>query len=372
GGCVLAADVTCAEGHPPFSRSAMDGYAVRAGDAAEAGAKLKLAETVKAGTESKQGLAAGTCIKIMTGAPVPDGADTVVMQEYTQEEGGTVTFGRPAEKGRHIRYAGEDIAPGGVAASKGTLLAPQVIGTCALVGAVRLKVYRKPVVAVLATGDEIIEPDDPRPGGAFIRNANGPMLLALLRERGVEGRYLGIAPDEPEALKAMILEGLESDLLLITGGVSVGQFDYVPQVVAQLGLEYVFRKVRVKPGKPSNYALGARGKVFGIPGNPVSVYTTFHIFIRPMLRKMTGMRGVGTVYQGSLAAAYRSDAERLKAAPCTSEFARGAYRLTPVKLNGSADLAGAGRANALAFIPAENRMLDAGETVRFIKTGEDS
>ncbi len=371
GGSVLAADVTCAEGHPPFSRSAMDGYAVRAGDAAEAGVKLRLAETVRAGTESKLGLAAGTCIKIMTGAPVPEGADTVVMQEYTKEEGDMVTFSRPAEKGMHIRCAGEDIAPGAVAVSKGTLLAPPVIGTCALVGAVKLKAYRKPVVAVLATGDEIIEPDVPQPGGAFIRNANGPMLLALLKEMGIAGRYLGIAPDEPEALKAMILEGLESDLLLITGGVSVGQFDYVPQVVAELGLEYVYRKVNVKPGKPSNFARGERGKAFGVPGNPVSVFTTFQLFIKPMLGKMMGLRGSRTVYQGCLAAAYKSDAERLKAAPCVSEFTGGAYRLTPVKLNGSADIAAASRGNCLALIPAEDRVLQAGETVRFIKTRED-
>ena len=370
-GCVLAKDVMCEEGHPPFSRSAMDGYAVRAEDVAEAGAALRLAGTVKAGTESKQGLAASTCIKIMTGAPVPEGADTVVMQEYTREEGGMVTFSRPAEKGRHIRCAGEDIAPGGVAASKGMLLTPPVIGTCALVGAVRLKVYRKPVVAVLTTGDEIIEPHDPQPGGAFIRNANGPMLLALLKEIGIEGRYLGIAPDEPEALKAMILEGLGSDLLLITGGVSVGQFDYVPQVVAQLGLEYVYKKVKVKPGKPSNFARGERGKVFGVPGNPVSVFTTFQLFIRPMLGKMMGLRGTRTLYQGRLAAGYRSDQERLKAAPCMVEFTDGEYRLTPVKLNGSADIAGASRANCLALIPAGDRMLAAGETVRFIKTRED-
>jgi molybdopterin molybdotransferase len=369
-GHVLAEDVVSREGHPPFSRSAMDGYAVRAQDAAAPGARLRLSGTVRAGGDGSGEIAPGTCIRIMTGAPLPAGADSVVIQEETREEGEDILFKRAARKGEHIRFAGEDVAAGGVACPRGALLTPPAVGTCAIAGASTLKVIRKPAVSVAVTGDEITEPGDPEPPYGTIRNSNGPVLLSLLEEMGIEGRYLGIVPDDPEKLEAAFEKGLRSDLLLVTGGVSVGQFDYVPRVIEKLGLAYLYRKVRVKPGKPAHFAHGARGKVFGLPGNPVSVLTSFHLFVKPALRKMMGWKEARLEYEGRLASRVRCDPERKIILPCRRRFLGGAFELAPVKLNGSADLAAASRADSLAVIPEREGDLDAGEKVRFIIMGE--
>lgn len=365
-GHVLAVDVVCAEGHPPFSRSAMDGYAVRTEDIPAAEVKLKLAGTVRAGSRSEGGLAPGTCIKIMTGAPIPEGADSVVIQEDTAREEGFVGFNKPARRGQNIRYAGEDIRAGDVACPKGAFLGPAAVGTCALVGATTLSVFRKPAVSIIVTGDEITEPDNPEPPPGFIRNSNGPMLLSLLGGMGIEGRFLGIVPDDTEKLRAAFEEGLESDLMLVTGGVSVGQFDYVTDVLAKLGLEYLYRKVKVKPGKPVNFADGEKGKVFGLPGNPVSVLTSFHLFVKPMLKRMMGWDMIRPIYEGRLTCELMPDGERTLIAPCRCAFSDSRFELAPVRLNGSADLVGASRASCLAIVPAGGQPLKKGERLTFI------
>jgi molybdopterin molybdotransferase len=369
-GLVLAEDVVCREGHPPFSRSAMDGYAVRAADIEKPGASLKLVETVAAGSRPSAAIEPGTCVRIMTGAPVPRGADTVVMQEDTQgpDESGRVLFQKPAPVGSHIRYAGEDLRPGETAAAAGKILAPPALGTCALVGAARVRAFRRPRVSVLATGDEVVEPDEAEPAFGFIRNANGPMLTALLRGVGAEARYLGIVPDDPERLEAAFRQGLESDLMIVTGGVSVGQFDYVGRVLGDMGLEVLFRKVRTKPGKPVNFACGAGRRVLGLPGNPVSVLMSFHVYAAPALRKMMGRAETGAAFEGRLTQALESDRERTLFAPVRWEFREGCFRLTPCRLNGSADLAGASRANGFALLPVKAGAYEPGETVRFIVT----
>lgn len=371
-GMVLSRDVLCVEGHPPFSRSAMDGYALRAEDAASPGATLELAGTRRAGAGARERLAPGTCVRIMTGAPVPEGADTVAIVEETEEKDGVVVFAKPAEKGMNIRYEGEDIPAGAVAVPKGTCLAPATLGTCALVGATTLKVFRKPEVAVVVTGDEIAEPGTPDPPYGFIRNANGPMLAGLLGEMGIEARYLGIVPDEPEALKAAFERGLsKSDLLIVTGGVSMGRYDYVPGILSELGLSYLFRKVRVKPGKPLHYARGERGRVFGLPGNPVSSLTSFHLFVRPVLKKMMGVEPIRKVYEGELVSEIDADRHRTLIAPCRAAFEGGSFKLDPVELNGSADLPAACTGNALAVVPAGGKALEAGERLEFIMMEKD-
>lgn len=369
-GLVLAEDVVCREGHPPFSRSAMDGYAVRAVDVEKPGAVLRLVETVAAGRRASAGLEPGCCVRIMTGAPVPQGADAVVMQEDTQgpDEAGRVVFRKPAVEGSHIRYAGEDLKPGQVAVAAGKILAPPALGTCALVGAARVRVFRRPRVSVAATGDEVVEPHVAEPDFGLIRNANGPMLMALLRDVGAEPQYMGIVPDDPEKLAAAFRQGLEADLMIVTGGVSVGQFDYVGRVLADLGLEVLFRKVRTKPGKPVNFAFGRGRKVLGLPGNPVSVLMSFHVYTAPALRKMMGRAETGAAFEGRLTEPVKGDVARTLFAPVRWEFREGGFRLTPCRLNGSADLAGASRANGFAVLPVKGGIYEAGESVRFIVT----
>lgn len=275
-------------------------------------------------------------------------------------------FEAAARKGEHIRFAGEDIAAGGVACPKGTLLTPAAIGTCALAGASILKVHRRPAVCVAATGDEIREAGDPDLPYGSIWNTNGPVLLSLLEEMGIEAGYLGIIPDDPEKLGAAFEKGLESDLLLVTGGVSVGQFDFVNQVVERLGLTYLYRKVRVKPGKPVNFAHGSRGRLFGLPGNPVSVLTSFHLFVKPALRKMMGWKLLRREHEGRLASRVECDPGRRVILLCRRRSRGGVFELEPVKLNGSADLAGASRADSLAILPEREGSLGAGDRVSFI------
>ena len=369
-GLVLARDIVCREGFPPFSRSAMDGFAVRAGDVPSAGARLRLDGTVRAGSAAGGKLAPGTCMRIMTGAPVPEGADAVVMQEDTSLEGAWVVFRAAARTGGNIRLAGEDMKPGQVACPAGTRLGPAQIGACALAGAARPSVFRRPAVCVITTGDELAAPEDPSPPPGFIRNSNGPMLIALLAQIGIGGRDLGVVRDDPARLREAFEEGLGSDLLLVTGGVSVGQFDYVTEVMSSFGLEFLLRKVKVKPGKPIHFAAGPRGRVFGLPGNPVSVLTSFHLFVKPALKAMMGRRDIRPILEGRLQSALRPHAERTLVQPCRCELVAGSYELAPVRFNGSGDLPGASGADGLAIVPAGADPMEAGVKLKFIRMEE--
>jgi len=368
-GMVLAEDVICHEGHPPFDRSAMDGFAVRASDVKEPGTKLKLTTTLKAGDSDKVKIEQGTCMAVMTGAPIPQGADSVVIQEDTEEKEGEIIFKKPAKKGANIRFAGEDIKAGEIACKQGTLLTPSVIGTCALTGKITVKVFRKPSVSIAITGDEIVESGVKEVPYGFIRNSNGPLLVALLREIGITPKYLGIIPDAPEKIESAFEEGLSCDLMLITGGVSAGKFDYVPEVMEKMGLEYVWKKIKIKPGKPITFASGKNGKkgrVFGLPGNPVSAFTSFHLFVKPAIRKMAGWKNFWREFEGKLAKSIPCDPERITITPCRCSMRDGIFELEPVKFNGSADIKGVSAGDCLAILPIKDGEIKKGEFVRFV------
>jgi len=250
-GRVLAEDLVSDVDMPPFDKSAMDGYAVRAQDIEKVPADLRVIGVIRAGYPSDKSVSPGDCSKIMTGAPLPPGADTVVMVEDTEPiAGDRVRIRRGVSKGSNISPLGEEVRKGDVVARQATVLRPFDIALAAAAGRTTLHVRATPQVAVLATGDEVIEPGRiPRPGQ--IRNSNSPALVSRLRRIGIEADDLGIAPDESRALRERLQAGLARNVLIVTGGVSVGDYDLVPKLLEDLGVVLLFEKIAVKPGKPA-------------------------------------------------------------------------------------------------------------------------
>jgi molybdopterin molybdotransferase len=285
---VLAEDVTAAVDLPPWDNSAMDGYALRASDAAQK--RLPVAFTIKAG-DVPPPLPAGQAARIMTGAPIPSGADAVVMREDTDEtDPKVVVLGTSTRPGENVRRRGEDVAAGSVVLRAGTLLGPADVGLLAGVGRARVRVSRRPTVAILSTGDEISEVGSP-PHPGRIYNSNAWMLAAAVLEAGAQPRVLGIAADTQAALEHALRDAQDADVLLTIGGVSVGDFDFVKPALEAVGATLDFWRVAIRPGKPLAVGTMGRTRVFGLPGNPVSSFVTFEVFVRPALRVLAGLPG---------------------------------------------------------------------------------
>lgn len=283
-GRVLAQDVASDTDMPPFNKSAMDGFACRRSDL---GNRMKIIETVKAGDIPINSVGENQCVRIMTGGKVPGGADCVIMVEQTVQEGEYVRFTGSKTTG-NIAFRGEDLKKGDLALPKGILISPRHIAILASAGCARPLVFIRPRVAVLTTGDEIIEPDK-IPEGTSIRNSNGPQLVAQIAGMGALPYYFGIVKDSPGATEAAVGEALEtSDAVLITGGVSMGDFDFVPSVLKSAGVELFFEKVAIKPGRPTVFGKKGKIPVFGLPGNPVSAFTIFELMVKPLLFRMMG------------------------------------------------------------------------------------
>ncbi|UCB47167.1 MAG: molybdopterin molybdotransferase MoeA [Spirochaetota bacterium] len=364
---VLAEDVKADIDIPPFDKSAMDGYAVRARDITSVPATLGIQNTVKAGDSVSEGVKSGLCVKIMTGAPVPSGADSVVMVEDTQiAEDGGVEILKEVEKGQNICLQGEDVKKGTVVLKRNTVIDAPEIAILSSVGKSVISVYKKPEVAIISTGNEIVEPGKPLKDGQ-IRNSNGPMLRSMVISLGCKSRYLGIAADTEPALRKKIRDGFKSDVLLLSGGVSMGEYDLIPKVVSDLGAKIFFHKVLVKPGKPLLFALKGKTVIFGIPGNPVSNFTTFHVFIKPALLKMMGI----TDFEVSLNEAimdidFKNRNERVHIVPSRFFFKGTELRVTPFTLNGSADIIGCSKANCLTIIEKNRGNIKKGERVKVL------
>jgi molybdopterin molybdotransferase len=288
-GQVLAVDVTADIDSPPFSKAMMDGYAVRAADCASPNVTLKILQAIAAGEQGQATLDAGQCVRIFTGAPIPSGADAVVKQEQCQSAGtGEVVIQVAVKPGQHILPAGAEYKRGDVVIPRGTLINPQAFGLFAATGKTAVPTIPLPKVGVLVTGNELVEANM-KPMGAQIRNSNGPMLVAQAVRAGSLPRYLGIARDEKAVLSSLIKEGLAtSQVLVLAGGVSVGDHDLVPQVLKELGVEILFHTVRMKPGKPLLFGRKGSVLVFGLPGNPVSSFVGFELFVRPAIAKLAG------------------------------------------------------------------------------------
>jgi len=284
---VLAENVEADRDYPPFNRSTRDGYAVRSADVGTAPAALDCVGEVRAGESFAGQVAPKQCVRIMTGAPLPPGADAVVMFEQAHESDARVSVQRPVEPWENVVRQGSEAAAGNVVVHEGRRLGAAELGLLASVGRKDVNVFRQPSVAILPTGDEVV-PVDRRPEWFQVRNSNAVTLEAQVAQAGGAPRRLGVAPDDKAALRRMIEEGLEADLLLLSGGISAGKYDFVEEVLKELGAEFYFHGVAIRPGKPLAFGY-VRGKFFfGLPGNPVSTYVTFELFVRPALGMLQG------------------------------------------------------------------------------------
>jgi molybdopterin molybdotransferase len=365
-GRVLAEDVVARIASPPFDKAAMDGYAVRREDLVRLPAELAVVGEVFAGQPPGLTVGPGQAALIMTGAPVPVGADMVVMLEDTE---------RPAEGRARIRAArdanicpaGEDVQAGQTVLRAGEELTPLRVGVAAAAGWRDLPVRGRPAAALLCTGSEVVEPGSAVPEGK-IYNSNGPMLTALMAPLCRRFTYLGIAADREEELTRAVRRGLEADLLVVSGGVSAGQYDLAPDILRKCGVEQVFHKVAIKPGKPVFFGASERSVAFGLPGNPLSCFVMFHMFLAPAIASMGGRPKLPPAYEtGFSAETFTNKPERMNVVPCMVEEHGEGRRLRRCAWHGSADITGASGAEGLFLVPRGAQQVRAGEELRFFR-----
>ena len=291
---VLAEDVVSPLDIPAWTNSAMDGYATRGEDvrgaSEERPVRLRVVEQLPAGRFPTKPIGGGECARIFTGAPLPDGADTVVRQEDTDEGAEVVTIVRDRDVGVNFRRAGEDVRKGQVVLGAGSELGPAELGVLASLAVAHPLVFRQPRVAILGSGDEIVDVDQPEEilSGRKTASSNTHTLMAMVRRAGGEPVNLGIARDTPRSLREHLARALDADLLVTTAGISVGEHDYLRGVLDELGVEQRFWKLRMRPGAPVGFGLLQGVPWIGLPGNPVSTMVTFELFVRPAIRKMAG------------------------------------------------------------------------------------
>ncbi len=360
-GRVLGADAIAARVLPPFDNSAMDGFAVRSG---ELPGSLPIAGVIAAGDPPGTELAPGTVLRIMTGSPMPSGADAIVMRENVQDDGKTATFKDPAPVGRHIRRRGEDVDLGDVVVSAGCRLGPGELGALTSVGLSNLEVRCRPTVGILSTGDELV-PVGTVPTEGQIINSNALTLAAQVEEAGGVPIPLGIAADNLEAVIEAIRAGLEHDVLITSGGVSVGDFDHVRPALDALDVEIDFWKIAVKPGKPVVFGVAQSGTlVFGLPGNPVSSLVSFELFARPALLALQGAKNCSRArVPVELDTAFEKTPGRTNYLRARIARRGGVLVATPHTKQGSGMLSSMVGVDALVEIDADVTSVPAGTTV---------
>ncbi len=366
----LAADLCAGQDDPPFRRSAMDGYAVRAGDVVAAPTELSVVAQIMAGQTCSRVIGPGECARIMTGAAVPEGADTVVMVEDTEPAAAErVTIRRAPQQGDNVCLQGENYRAGDRLLTAGQVISPARAGILAALGAAQVPVHELPTVSVLATGDEVV-PVEATPEPGQVRDSNSPGVAAHLAELGLRPRLLGIAPDDREGLLPLLARGLESRVLIVSAGVSQGDLDLVPAVLRELGVEVLFEAVAIKPGKPVLFGVRSDTLVFGLPGNPVSAQVVMRILVLPALRRMAGHAAcLPPTATALLTQAARHKPGRRSYVPATLRAEGGRLLVTPVApYQGSGDLRGLALGNALMVLPPERAQWAAGEEVEVLPT----
>jgi molybdopterin molybdotransferase len=371
-GRVLSEPIPADRDIPPFPRSTRDGYAVRAGDLSQVPALLDVIGEIKAGERVESiplRIGNGQAVSIMTGAPVPVGADAVVMVEFTSQQGNRVEIAKSVSPGENVVPRGAEAREGGTLIDRGQHLNDAAIALAASAGCSSLRVYKRPKVAVLTTGDEIVDVDA-HPGPTQIRNSNSYSLAVQIQQAGGKPALLPIAPDEPERLRRLIEEGLKSELLVLTGGVSMGRYDLVEQVLGEMQAEFFFTGAKIQPGRPVVFGRCGTGTeqtkryFFGLPGNPVSTMVTFELFVRPMLEALAGMlpRKLWFVHarlQSEIRV--KPGLKRFLPAIVSGQFENSQVELVPWQ--GSGDVAATARANCYIVVPEDRGQIPAGEFV---------
>lgn len=369
-GLTLAERVVADRDVPPTDRSAMDGFALRAADCPEAGRRLGVIGELRAGQDAASTVvAAGEAMRVFTGSVIPSGADAVVMVEQTDadREGGTVLVKERAEPGQHVRRRGEDVRRGETVIEPGTIVRPAEIAALAAVGCTRVSVVRAPRAAVISTGDELVEIDR-IPAPHQVRNSNARMLGAQFRSLRIGARDLGIAGDEREVLDALIADGLTADVLVVTGGVSVGDYDLVEAALIRAGCERLFHNVAMRPGKPIVAARCGGCLVLGLPGNPVSAFTCFHVFVAPALRKLMGNpQPVAGAIRATLSDRLGRRPGRLTYHLAHLSYSDGRPVVAPVPSASSGDVLALVHANAFIVAPGASEPVPAGAEVDVLK-----
>ena len=367
-GRVIGEDISARGSNPPWDNSAMDGYALRAADAKGASpdvpVKLTVLYDLPAGSVPQGPVGPGQAVRIMTGAPVPIGADAVVMVEKTESGDGFVLVKAEPRGGENIRRAGEDFKAGDVVVTKGSLIRPAEVSMLATVGVPFVFVHKKPRVAVISTGDELCDIIE-APAEGKISNSNGYALAALVAASGAVPIQLGIAKDTKESLRQKLTAALSADCIISSGGVSVGDYDFVKDVLKDMGSSMIFWKVAMKPGKPLAFGIIGGKPAFGLPGNPISSMVAFEQFVRPTLLKMAGKKNL---FRQTFKAALTKD---IKIKPGRMNFIRaeikasdGGFTVTPLDVQGSGMIMTMVRANSFVIVPQDCAGFNAGDVVR--------
>lgn len=368
-GRVLAENVAADVDMPPFDRAMMDGYALRAADARLAPVALRVAGEVRAGQHPSRALEPGQAVRVMTGAPLPPGADAVQQVEKTRPEAGQVVLLEPVEPGQNVAPLASEVRAGQSVLAQGLVLDPSAVAVLASFGVSRPRVGRRPSLALLVTGDELVDVNE-RPHAGRIRNSNGYALAAQAASAGAQVRALGVVRDEQPAIEEALRRGLAADVLAVSGGVSEGVYDLVEPALARCGVELLFTKVAIKPGAPLVFGRRGATLVFGLPGNPVSAQVTFDVFVRAALLRLQGARSVSRPrVLAELLAPLRNRSRRTAYLPVRLRFADGRFAAHPLPSRGSADVVAHAGANALVILAPERELARAGERAEALLLG---
>lgn len=355
-GRVLASDVLSDRTYPPVDRSIRDGFAVRAADLP---GSVKVIGEVRAGASFDGEVAGGECVRIMTGAPIPRGADAVVMIEHTRLDGSSMTTDRSPSPGEFINRAGCEAGEGEVVLRAGTVLRYPHIAMLATVGASEVNVVRRPVVSILATGDEIV-PVEATPREFEVRNSNSWALAAQVAEAGGVPRVLPVAPDDLDLTRARIEEALDADLLLLSGGVSAGEYDHVEAALAQLDAEFFFTRVKIRPGAPLVFGRARGTFFFGLPGNPLSTAVTYAVFARAAQELLSGIAEPAlTMTEARITTTLREKPGLTRFLPASLHDGR----VTPIFWKGSSDVPSLAKSNCYIVATTERELYTEGEHV---------
>ena len=365
---VIGCDIEADQDIPAFDRSVMDGYAVRSCDTAKCPSSLQIVGEIPAGKLKNPAIRPKEAVAIMTGAPLPPGADAVVMIEKTERlSSSNVLLHASVRTGENVALKGSEVKSGDIVLKRGQPIGPAQIGVLATFGKTAVEVMAAPRVGILPTGSEVVEIAQ-SPAAGQIRNSNAPMLAAQSRRLGLVSKEFPVVRDEVAATRLAIQAGLQQvDVLILTGGVSMGRHDYVPQVLKEEGVEIIFHKVAIKPGKPVLFGRLDKQLIFGLPGNPVSSFVTFELFVRPTIRRWMGLENPFLPeVRACIEVPFKNRSGRTFYAPGLAASTGGGAVVSPVTTKGSADLVAFSRANCLVVLPARCGEIEAGKSVKIL------